>query len=41
MRVGNLNAKGHTLETKFALSDRLHLLAVYDLLLCFRKHVVV
>ena len=41
MRVGNLNTKGHTLVAKFALSHPLHLLAVYDLLLCFRKHVVV
>lgn len=41
VRVGNLNAKGHTLVAKFALSHPLHLLAVYDLLLCFRKHFVV
>ena len=41
MRVGNLNTKGHTLVAKFALIHPLRLLAVYDLLLCFRKHLIV
>ena len=41
VRVGNLNTKGHALVAKFALSHPLHLLAVCDLLLCFRKHLIV
>ena len=41
VRMGNLNAKGHALVAKFALSHPLHLLAVCDLLLCFRKHLIV
>ena len=41
VRVGNLNAKGHALVAKFALSHPLHLLAVCDLLRCFRKHLIV
>ena len=39
--VRDLDTEGHALVAKFALSHPLHLLAVYDLLLCFRKHVVV
>ena len=41
VRMGNLNAKGHALVAKFALSHPLHLLAVCDLLLGFRKHLIV
>ncbi len=41
MRVGHLDTKGHALVAKFALSHPLHLLAVYDLLLCIRKHLIV
>ena len=41
MRVRDLDAEAHALVAKFALSHPLHLLAVYDLLLCFRKHLIV
>ena len=41
MRVGNLDTKGNALIAELALSHPLHLLAVCDLLLCFRKHLIV
>ena len=39
--VRDLDTEGHALVAKFALSHPLHLLAVCDLLLCFRKHLIV
>ena len=39
--VRDLNTEGHALVAKFALSHPLHLLAVCDLLRCFRKHLIV
>ena len=39
--VRDLDAEGHALVAKFALSHPLHLLAVCDLLRCFRKHLIV
>ncbi len=41
VRVRNLNAKSHALVAKFALSHPLHLLAVCDLPLGYRKHLIV
>ena len=41
MRVGNLDTKGNALIAELALSHPLHLLAVCDLLRCFRKHLIV
>ena len=39
--VGNLDTEGYALVAKFALSHPLHLLAVYNLAACFRKHLIV
>ena len=39
--VRDLDTEGHALVAKFALSHPLHLLAVYNLTACFRKHFVV
>ena len=39
VRVGNLNAKGHALVAKFALSHPLHLLAVTNFRL-IHKHLI-
>ena len=41
VRVRHLNAEGYALVAKLALSHPLHLLAVCDLLRCFRKHLIV